>query len=163
MRVRAIVACGLQKEIGVNGTMPWNLPDDLKHFKRVTKNSTVIMGRKTYESIGFPLPKRQNIVVTRDKNYNAPGCLVVNSVEEATHHVEMENVWILGGEQIYKQMIDYCEEIYMTKVFSNFPDADAYFDIDMSHWKKKEDILTINSKDFPSNEYSFCVSVYGRK
>ncbi len=99
--------------IGDSNSLIWSLPNDLKRFKQLTTGQTVIMGRKTYESIGRPLPNRRNIIITRDENYEAIGCEIVNSLEEALL-LSGEDCFIIGGGEIYKQSLPIADKIYLT-------------------------------------------------
>lgn len=125
--------------IGKDGKLPWRLPEDLKRFKELTTGHPIIMGRKTYESIGRPLPYRRNIVITRDMNYEAPECLVVHSVEEALDAANPVNeVFCIGGEEIYKEFLPLADKIYLTKINKDF-DGDAFFPVvDWSEWEEVE-------------------------
>lgn len=139
--ISAIVAMAKNRVIGKNNQLPWHLPADLKHFKLITTGHPILMGRKTYESIGKPLPNRTNIVLTRDKSYHAPGCLVVNSLDEAIKFAESEEnkeIFIIGGAEIYRQLLGAIERIYLTVVQHEF-EGDAYFpELDQKEWKEIE-------------------------
>ena len=144
MRISIVAAIGKNGEIGMEGNLPWSLPEDQKYFKKLTRNHTVIMGRKTFESIlnyiGRPLPERKNIIVTRNPNYRAPdGCVVVNSLEDALRVVEDESeTFIIGGAEIYAQALPIVERMYITAIDKEFS-ADAFFPkIDLSKWKVVE-------------------------
>ena len=119
MTISAIVATAHNRVIGINNAIPWYLPADLKYFKRITLNHHIIMGRNCFESIGNPLPKRTNIIVTRNPFYVASGCIVVHSVEEGLQ-VAIENgeeeVFIIGGGQVYEQSKALWSRLYLTKV-----------------------------------------------
>ena len=120
---------GKNKVIGKNNDIPWgkSLPKDLDHFKELTAGKPIIMGRKTYESIGKPLPNRTNIILTRDENYKAEGCIVVHSTEEALKAAgNAEEVMIIGGSQIYKEFLPKANRMYLTIVDADF-EADTYF------------------------------------
>jgi len=136
MSVSIIAAVGRKREIGINGSLPWHLPEDLKRFRGLTTGHTVIMGRKTYESIGGPLPDRINIVITRNQNYEAPGCLVVHSIEEAlTRTNQGSETFIIGGAEIFTQALPFVEKMYITAVDKESP-ADTFFpELDPSEWK----------------------------
>lgn len=105
--------------IGNSNSLIWNLPNDLKRFKQLTTGQTVIMGRKTYESIGRPLPNRRNIIITRDERYEANGCEIVNSLEEALL-LSGEDCFIIGGGEIYKQSLPIADKIYLTLIQEDF-------------------------------------------
>ena len=137
MSFSIIAAVGKNGEIGANGKLPWpNIPDDMRNFREKTRGHTVIMGRKTFESIGRPLPDRTNIVVSRDKNYQAPGCVTVHSVEQALMKTITEDeTFIIGGAEIYSNAMQYVDKMYLTMVDGKFT-ADTFFPhIDLSEWK----------------------------
>lgn len=119
MHLGMILAVSANGVIGVDGKLPWHLPADLKHFKEVTSGGTVIMGRKTYESIGKPLPNRLNIVMTRDKTFSAPGVEVVHSEEELFQKIKTKpKNFIIGGAEIYEMFEPFCSELHITKVLT---------------------------------------------
>lgn len=126
--------------IGKGNSLPWHLPEDLKHFKQITLNKTVLMGRKTYESIvarlGKPLPDRRNVVITRQPDYKVPdGVLVFSTLEQAFKELLEEDIYVIGGAEIYKQALPYASKMYLTKVLGEY-EGDAFFpEIDFSHWK----------------------------
>lgn len=129
MTLSLIAAFDNNLVIGNKGELPWKgkLPIDMKHFKEVTKESTVVMGRKTWESIGKPLSGRKNVVLTRDKNFFADGCEVVHSVGEVLELATKKvNVFIIGGAELYKQFHPYCDYLYLTRVDEKF-NGDAFF------------------------------------
>src|SRR6201996_8027739 len=126
MIVSAIVAIAENQAIGKNNQLLWHMPNDLKHFKDVTSGRTIIMGRKTFDSVGKPLPKRRNIVVTR-QDITIPGCEVVKSVEDALALCEGEDeVFIGGGAEIYRQAMPLTNRIDLTIIHKSF-DADTFF------------------------------------
>ncbi len=117
MTVSLVVAASKNNVIGRDGELPWHLPEDLRHFKRITTGKPVIMGRKTFESIGRPLPDRHNIVMTRDPDYAAEGCDVVDSVAEALDVAgDADEVMVIGGGQVYRDFLPRADRIYMTRV-----------------------------------------------
>src|SRR3990167_8748686 len=136
MRISLIAAASENNVIGDHGKIPWNIPEDMRHFRTLTTGKPVIMGRKTYESIGHPLPKRPNIVVTRQKGYMAGGCHVVASLDEALQIARLpdgqadcknaEEVFVIGGGEIYREALEQAERIYLTRVHATVP-GDAYF------------------------------------
>lgn len=139
---KIIVATGLNNEIGAQGDLLWQLPKDMRWFKENTLGADVIMGRKTYESFPEkfrPLPNRTNIVITRNEDYSLPeGAHKVNSLDAAfalAENCEETEKYIIGGGEIYKAALPYCEEIVLTKVHASFPNADTFFpDIDYNQW-----------------------------
>ena len=152
--------------IGVANTLLWDLPADMKHFRTTTSGHTVIMGRKTYESIGRPLPNRKNIVITRDASYMKDGIDVVNSLEEAIRLVTLEHgkgfeenqdeveAFVIGGGEIYKQAIDKAQKLYITEVHQDFEGDTLFPEIDKAIWKEvsREDHTEDDTNKIP---YSF--------
>ncbi|MCI5644138.1 dihydrofolate reductase [Treponema porcinum] len=115
--------------IGKNGKIPWNIPDDLKRFKRLTTGNAVIMGRKTFESIGKPLADRLNIVISRTKTFTGENCITVNSLERALEEAKergFSTVFICGGETIYAEALPYCTTLYLTEIDADY-DGDVFF------------------------------------
>jgi len=132
MNISLVVAMDKRSRlIGVDNQIPWNLPSDLKHFKRLTTGGTVVMGRKTYESIGKPLKNRRNVVLTSDKSMKADGVEFTNSVHETIGLVGGdENVFIIGGSKVYQDFLPFCKFLYISYVESGIegaPNNDAYF------------------------------------
>lgn len=124
--------------IGLDNKLPWSLPADLKRFKEITTGHPIIMGRKTYESIGRPLPKRTNIVLTSDINYNPhPNVLVCNSIEEIFELINVDcdvEYFVIGGESIYKEFLPYASKLYITEILGVVK-GDTYFPkIDFNEW-----------------------------
>lgn len=138
MIVSLIVAMDRNRVIGAGGEMPWHLPADLKFFKAATMGKPVIMGRKTYESIGKPLAGRRNIVVTRDRAYQAPGCIVVHSPAAALLAAgEAEEVMIIGGAEIYRQFLPQAQRIYLTCIDAAFAGDAVFPEIQPQLWRKQ--------------------------
>ena len=135
--ITIIAAIGKNNELGKDNDLIWHLPNDLKRFKKFTAGHHVIMGRKTYESLGRPLPNRTNIVITRNTAYQADGCVIVHSLKEALKAAaEDENPYILGGAEIYKQAMVLADYLDLTHVDAAL-DADAFFPpIDKKIWKE---------------------------
>jgi len=144
VRVSLVVAMSRNRVIGRDQDLPWRLPDDLRYFKALTLGKPVIMGRKTYESIGRPLPQRTNIVLTRDPDYQAPGCQVCASLEEALRLVSAEpEIMIIGGAAIYRMALARADRIYLTEVHADL-DGDTWFPkLDPTRWQQvvREDHL----------------------
>ncbi|MEH6544068.1 MAG: dihydrofolate reductase [Porticoccaceae bacterium] len=142
--VSLIVAVSNNGVIGVKNQLPWHLPEDLKYFKAVTMGKPIVMGRKTFESIGRPLPGRSNIVVTSSQNWHSPGLEVCHSLEAALELARrlaaasgMDEVMVIGGEQIYRQSINLADRIYMTKVNVDM-EGDAFFpELDAQGWDER--------------------------
>jgi dihydrofolate reductase len=131
-----IVAFSNNRVIGVNNEMPWHLPNDLKHFKKTTLNKPILMGRKTYDSIGKPLPKRRNLVLTRQQDLQIEGCEVVNSIAQAYELCKNDpELMIIGGADLYEQTLNDTERVYATLVDCDI-DGDVYYPkIDLKNWK----------------------------
>ncbi|MFD1396685.1 dihydrofolate reductase [Kroppenstedtia eburnea] len=112
--IRLIVAYAKHRVIGRKGQMPWHLPNDLKHFKETTTGHTIVMGRKTYESIGKPLPRRRNVVLTANRHFQAPkGVEVIHSPREVA---QLGDVFIIGGAQLYEQFLPLADRLYITEI-----------------------------------------------
>lgn len=139
MIISLIVAATDNGVIGKENSIPWYLPADLAHFKQTTTGHPIIMGRKTHESIGQALPERMNVVITRGAGYKAAeGCVVVNSLDEALNLEEVKTdpeVFIIGGEEIYRQALPLANRIYLTKVHAALA-GDKFFKFDPSQWQQ---------------------------
>lgn len=133
-----IVAHAQNGTIGLAGNMPWRLPEDLKHFKEVTMGHSVIMGRVTHESIGRPLPGRLNIVISRNPDYKAEGCLTATSLEDAVKLVpENELAFVIGGAQIYAQALGMTDTCWITEIQAEYP-GDAFFGpLSLAEWDRE--------------------------
>lgn len=131
-----VVATDAQRGIGINNTLPWRLPEDLAHFKRTTMGHPIIMGRKTFDSIGRPLPNRRNIVVTRNAGWRHAGVEVASSVEDAVRLVGDTPACVIGGAQIYAEVLPYTDRLIVTEIDKVF-ECDAFFPrIDPQEWKE---------------------------
>jgi dihydrofolate reductase len=152
-RIAIIVAMAKNRTIGVNNTLPWRCPEDLKHFKALTMGHHMIMGRKTFESIGRPLPGRTTVVVTRDPALKIEGCLIAHSLPEALKLCG-NHAFIVGGADIYAQSIDYADILYITEIQQDV-DGDAHFtEFDLSTWR--EISREVRTQDTPQPlEYHF--------
>jgi dihydrofolate reductase len=135
MIISFVVAIAENNAIGKNNQLLWSLPKDMKHFKEITNGHTIIMGRRTFDSMGKPLPNRRNIVITRNRELEIPGAEVTNSLADALSRCEAdEEVFIIGGAEIYKEALDKTDRIYLTRVHQRF-DADTFFpDLNMEDW-----------------------------
>jgi len=169
--ISIICILGKNRAIGKNNELIWNIPDDLKHFKKITSGHTVIMGRKTFASIGKPLPDRQNIVITRDKNFKVDGCDICHSLDEAIQcaknaipsapplykggikggYSTPNEIFIIGGGEIYKQALPMADKLYLTIVDDAPKDADTFFP-DYSEFKK---IIKEESREYNGIKYTF--------
>lgn len=163
MRISLIVALTENGVIGLDGDMPWHLSEDLKYFKRVTMGAPIIMGRKTFESVGRALPGRTNIIITRNIDYSAEGIEVALDLESAIKKASSvagsqgkEEVFVIGGAQIYALALAQAERLYVTEIHQTCP-GDAYFpEIQASDWREiKRDARGPETPDCPA--YSFVV------
>ncbi|MEJ6776618.1 MAG: dihydrofolate reductase [Crocinitomicaceae bacterium] len=169
MKVALIVAMDIERGIGKDNDLMWHLPEDMKFFKETTLGQVVVMGRKNYDSIPTkyrPLPKRENVILTRNKNYNAEkGCVAFNSIKECMDAYKAETertVFIIGGGEIYKIALDegYVDEMYITHVNDNYRPDTFFPDFDLAQWNVKT--IKTYEKD-EENEASFAVLKYTRK
>ena len=167
MKLSMIVAVAENGVIGRNNSLPWYLPNDLKYFKKTTMGKPVIMGRKTYESIGKPLPGRTNIVITRQADYQPEGVKVVNSVEAARELAEsvclidgQDEAMIMGGAEIYALALPHTDRLYLTEVHADV-EGDAFFpEYDKASWQE------VAREDFAAegpNPYNYSFVVYEAK
>lgn len=132
-----IAAMAKNRVIGINNTLPWRLSEDLKHFKALTMGHHIIMGRKTYESIGKPLPGRTTVIVTRDANYRVEGCVTATSIEGAIAACGDDGeVFFVGGAELYAQVLPRADRLYLTEIQAEFQ-GDAWFpEFDPSGWRE---------------------------
>lgn len=157
-----IAAAGENNELGKDNNLLWHLPADFKRFKEITTGHFIIMGRKTFESFPKPLPNRTHVIITRSKNYNAPdNCLVVDSISSAIEACpKEENLFVIGGGEIYNQSLNIANCIELTRVHHTF-EADTFFPlIDLNNWELKY------TEFHPSDEkhkYAFTFETYYRK
>ncbi|MEN8106940.1 MAG: type 3 dihydrofolate reductase [Pseudomonadota bacterium] len=155
MKISIIVAMAENRVIGRDNRLPWYLPADLKHFKATTLGKPILMGRKTWESIGRPLPERTNIVITRDENYTASGCVVVHSLDAALsaaeHHAE---VMIIGGAELYRQVLPQADTLYLTLVHGEFEGDTCFPQWETDAWREVERI-DHEADDRNPHAYSF--------
>lgn len=137
MRISIISAMARNRVIGIENRLPWHLPEDLRHFKRLTMGHHIIMGRKTYESIGRPLPGRTTVIVTRDAAYWRTECLVAPSLEEAIRMCgDDDEVFFVGGAEIYAQALPLADRLYLTEIEADYA-GDAWFpEIDPADWRE---------------------------
>ena len=123
--------------IGRDNTLPWRLPEDLKHFKALTTGHPIVMGRKTWESLGRPLPGRHNIVITRDATYHAEGATVVNSLEDALHLAnDAEELFVIGGAEIYRLALPLADRLQLTELDADFAGDTHFPDVYRSSWRE---------------------------
>ena len=134
-----VVAMAHNRVIGRDNQLPWRLPDEIAYFKKVTMGHPIVMGRRTYESIGRPLPGRMNIVVTHNRDYAAPGCTVVGSLDEAWRAAgDAAEVCVIGGTSLFRESLPIADRIHLTEVEAEVP-GDTYFpDFDRGQWRETE-------------------------
>jgi len=155
MKISMIAAMSKNRVIGSDNKLPWHIPEDFKHFKKNTLKKPVIMGRKTYESIGRLLPNRANIIITRKLDYYINGAIVVNSIEKALEYCEsMDEAMIIGGGEIYKEALPLATKIYLTVIDDEF-DGDTFFPELDNTWEK-------TSTDQREGDPSFSFNVFER-
>jgi dihydrofolate reductase len=158
-----IVAASENNVIGKDNRLPWHLPADLKYFKNTTWAMPIIMGRKTFESIGKPLPGRHNIVITRNKDYKADGATVVSNLNDAVKAAESNDVnefFIIGGAELFNSMLDQAQRIYLTRVHANI-DGDVFFPaLNEEKWKL---VSEKNMEADEKNEYALSFQVWEKK
>ncbi|MFS0656731.1 type 3 dihydrofolate reductase [Bacillus sp. 179-C3.3 HS] len=159
--ISMIVATGNDRVIGLDNQMPWHLPADLTYFKKVTSGHTIVMGRKTFESIGRALPHRRNVVLTTSPTFQAEGCDIVHSIEDILSLVSNEQeLFIIGGSKLYEEMMPHADRLYITHIHHSF-EGDRYFPpYDENDW-------TIVSREKgqsdEKNPYNYEFVVYDRK
>jgi dihydrofolate reductase len=162
MIISTIVAVAKNNVIGKDNDIPWYLPADLQHFKKITLDHHVLMGRNCYESIGKPLPKRTNVIITRDAYFLSSNCIIARSIEEAleiAHKNKEEEVFIIGGGQIYEQTKELWTKLYLTEVDLDI-DGDVFFpDLNYKEWQLVSEVK--HFKD-DKNEYDYVFKEYSR-
>lgn len=151
MKVSLIAALGNGRELGKDNQMLWHIKEDFLHFKKTTMGHTLLMGRKTFESIGKPLPGRKTLILTRDQSYERSQCITIHSLDEGILHAREsgeDELFIAGGADVYKQTLDFVDVMYLSFV-EYTGDADAYFpEFDINDWKEVE------SRDYPATDTS---------
>ncbi len=160
MKIILIAALGKHFEIGEKNKLLWNLPEDMRHFRETTKNETVVMGRKTFESMGKPLPKRRNIVLSHNSSFSAEGIEVFANSEDI-EHLKEERIFIMGGAEIYRLFLPKANEMILSRVDAEFPDADSFF----PYFEEKE-WNQISEKKYgkdAKNEFGFRIQILQRK
>ncbi|HEY7772591.1 MAG TPA: dihydrofolate reductase [Marinagarivorans sp.] len=165
--IALMVAMSNNRCIGIDNTLPWHLPEDLKHFKNTTSHKPIIMGRKTFDSIGRPLPHRENIVVTRNADWRAEGVEVVSDLTQACRQANLaatkmsaDEVVCIGGAQIYQAMLPMASRIYLTRVDAEI-DGDAFFpEFDETLWER---VSQTHYKSDSSNPYDYAFEYWVKK
>lgn len=160
--ISLIVAMDQNRVIGKDNQLPWHLPADLQYFKNVTTGHPIVMGRKTRESIGRNLPNRENVVITRNKDYQCEGCTVIHSVDEIKEWSKTKNeeIFIIGGAELFKETLALMDRLYITLIESEF-DGDTHLpEIDMENWSLIKQEKGIKDD---KNKYDYTFYVYKRK
>jgi dihydrofolate reductase len=161
MKLSLIVAMSSNRVIGVDNRLPWHFSSDLQRFKRITMGKPLLMGRKTHESIGRPLPGRQNIVLTSDTGYEAPGCTVVHSLDEAIAAAgNAEELMVIGGATLYDRLLPAADRIYLTLIEREFAGDTFFPQIDWQEWEETE---RVNVVDDPSVFFRYSYRLLNRK
>ncbi|WP_269532517.1 dihydrofolate reductase [Chitinimonas sp. BJYL2] len=157
-KLSLIAALARNGTVGINNTLPWHLPDDLKYFKATTSGHPIIMGRKTYDSIGRPLPGRHNIVVTRDPAWHADGVTVVHSIDEAiTAAGKANEVFLIGGATLYAEALPRADRLYLTEIEAEV-EGDAFFPA----WPR-EQFTELRREHRESADFAYSFVVYERR
>ncbi|GKU79243.1 dihydrofolate reductase [Paenibacillus sp. L3-i20] len=160
MFITLIAAMDRNGAIGFENRMPWRLPAEMAYFKAMTTGKTVLMGRKTFESLGKPLPNRRNVVLTRQENLVLDGCEVVHSVDEALQQFNQEELMIIGGGEIYSLFLPHADMLLLTDVEVEIDAADAYFPkFSKNEWQVVESQFRENDE---KNEYNFTLQTFKR-
>lgn len=160
--ISLIWAMDENRVIGKNNQLPWHLPADLKFFKKTTMGHPIVMGRKTYQSIGRPLPGRENIIITRNLEFSCDGCTVLHSVEELIQYAGNtdKEMFIIGGAEIFKEVFPIADRLYITKIYEEF-DGDTFFpEINMNQWKR---VFSEPGLKDEKNPYHFEFFIFERK
>lgn len=154
--ISLIVAMDENRVIGFENKMPWYLPADLAHFKKTTTGHPIVMGRKTFQSIGRPLPNRTNLILTRDQSFRAEGCQVIDNIEVVLEKSKKEDVFVIGGAEIYQQFLPYAEKIYSTQILESFQ-GDTFFPPLTDEWQ----LVSIEKhEEDEKNRYKYQFQVY---
>ena len=160
MQIALIAALARNRAIGVDGRLPWHLPDDLAHFKRTTAGSPVLMGRRTFESIGRPLPRRENIVLSRDRGFAPKGCRVAATLEAGLAAAAgAEVLFGIGGQSLFEALLPWADRMHLTWVEADVA-GDAFFpEVDFSAWKCVDEVA--HARD-DRHRYAFRIASYAR-
>jgi len=155
MKISMVVAMDTKGVIGRDNELPWHLPADLQHFRKTTMGKPILMGRKTHESIGRPLPGRTNIVITRDNGYRAAGCVVVNSIDAALEAAgEQDEIMVIGGAEFYRQVLPRTDTIYLTRIHESFDGDTRFPELNTADWREVERNDQVADAKNP-HDYSF--------
>ncbi|MEW9669233.1 dihydrofolate reductase [Ammoniphilus sp. 3BR4] len=158
--ISVIVAMSRNRVIGKDNKMPWHLPADLAYFKRTTMGHTVLMGRKTFESMGRPLPGRKNVILTRQKDYQPEGCMVLHSIEEALAAFKGEELFVIGGAEIIKEFLPVVDRLYLTLIDEEFEGDTFLPELHLEDWVE---CSRTDGETDEKNTYPHTFLVYDRK
>lgn len=158
--ISVIVAMSKNRVIGKDNQLPWHLPADLKFFKETTMGHAILMGRKTHEAIGRPLPGRENVILTRQKDYHPEGCTVIHSVEEALERYRGKSIFVIGGAEMIKQFLPVVDRLYLTLIDQEFEG-----DVFLPEFQEDEWVEVSKTKGVTDekNPYPYYFLVYDRK
>lgn len=158
--ITIIAAAGENNSLGKDNDLVWHLPDDFKRFKELTSGNYILMGRKTFETFPKPLPNRKHLIITRQEDYQVPeNCFVFDTIQSAIDFTDNQDIWIIGGGEIYKQSMDIVDRIELTRVHSDF-EADTFFPEIGEEWE------LVSEEYHPADErhkYDFTYLTYNRK
>lgn len=161
MNISLIVAMDQHRVIGKNNDIPWRIPKDWEYVKQTTEGYAIILGRKNLESIGRALPNRRNIVLTRNRKFSFPNCEVAHSLEEVFELCkDEEEIFVFGGEEIYRLFLPYVNKMYITKIHHEFKGDTHFPEVDLSEWTEVSVTKGITNKE---NPYTYYFHVYERK
>lgn len=155
--IALVAALSENRVIGKDGKMPWHLPADLIHFRRLTRGHVIVMGRKTFESIGEPLRGRINVVLTRNAGFAAPGCEVVHSIAPVLAYDQQ--VFVIGGSEIYRLFLPHADHLHLTRIHAEFAGDSFFPDVDLTEW---ELVSSIHRPQDERNPYDCTFEVYQR-
>ena len=158
MAISMIAAIGKKRELGKNNDLIWHFKEDMKFFRETTTGNTVVMGRKTFESLPHSLPNRRNIVITQNKNYVANGAETAGSIDEALEMAKNDNIFIIGGGKIYSEFLEFADKLYLTEIDDECKDADTFFP-----YFNKEDYNVEKLTDFTVDGIHFSHMLYTKK
>jgi dihydrofolate reductase len=155
--IALVAAIARNQVIGQHGQMPWHLPADLAYFKQLTLGHSVVMGRKTFESIGKPLPNRENVIITKNMGYQKEGCLILHSMDEACAFCAGRETFIIGGAQIYQEFFSYADRLYITFIDEVFSGDSFFPEFDEKRWRL---VSKTKGEQNEQNPYDYYFLVY---
>lgn len=158
--INIIAAVSRNKVIGNKGKLPWSLPRDMNFFTETTASKPVVMGRKTFESIGRPLKNRTNIILTRNENYKKEGCIVLHKIEDVIEKYKDEDLMVIGGQEIYRLFLPYSDKLYITYIDKDFKGDTFFPKFDNKEWVKQSEEKGIKNSE---NPYDYYFQVFIRK